>query len=234
MMFLGIRKKYWVCLTIAVVIGGTVLFANISSVFAWKNIDYTGPRADVLNSKLGNIPDETNIFRLNKNSLTDTIMTSVDIQKVTLNYNLPSGICADVNQFTPLAILAAEDLYGIDKFCRVIPYDTDWESKDVPVIAGIKKTRLFAQPNDFRIADVICGLKEIKENLPELFAQIAEIDFSSEIYLEIFLTTGQESYLAISRDFAAQLYKLHLFRETRLGAQGGQFNLQYAGVVIKK
>ncbi|MEE9442771.1 MAG: hypothetical protein V3V99_08900 [candidate division Zixibacteria bacterium] len=219
---------------ITLVIGGTILFANISSVFAWKSIEYSGPRADELNSKLENFPDETNIFRLNKDILTDTIMACDGIHNIALNYDLPSGIYAEVNRFTPLAILASEDLHGIDKFCRVIPYDTDWVSKDVPVITGLNSPRLFTHPDDFRIADVIRGLEEIKENLPELFARIAEIDFSSKIYLEIFLTTGHESYLAISRDFAAQLYKMHLFRETRLGLQGGQFNLQYAGVVIRK
>ncbi|MFH1698954.1 MAG: hypothetical protein ABIE07_00065 [Candidatus Zixiibacteriota bacterium] len=234
MMFLGIRKKYWICLIITAVIGGSTIFANISSVFGWKAIEYLGPGVDALKPKLENAPDETNIFRVNKSSMIETIMALDGIHNVALNYDLPSGIRAEVNRFRPLAMLASDDLYGIDRFCRVIPYDTTWESKDMPIITGLNTQRQFNQPDDFRMADVIHGLEEIKENSPELFAQIAEIDLSSKIYLEISLTTGHESYLAISEDLADQLYKLHLFRETGLGAQGGQFNLQYAGLVIKK
>ena len=93
---------------------------------------------------------------------------------------------------------------------------------------------MFDTPKDYRVAEVICGLEEIKDEMPELYRQIAEIDFSDRVYVNIYLTTGNDRYLAGSRDFAGQLIKLDMVNRTVARSDDGCYNLLFDGVVIKQ
>jgi hypothetical protein len=115
-----------------------------------------------------------------------------------------------------------------------IPFDSSWEDIDLPVLTGLKFDRLFAAPNDFRVAGVISGLLKIQQYLPELHRQIAEIDFSDRVYVIIHLTTGSERFLAHSRDFVTQLGKLDAVVNSGTRSDGGCYNLTYERVIIRE
>lgn len=234
-MFLGIRKKYWWYLLATIALVGLMVFLNRSPVFALKQTRAAGPFA----GRVGDIAQDirqsgVNVFRCNKEELARMMLTRDDIEKVDLSLSLPDGIRAEVNRFDPVVLLLADRLYGLDLFCRLIPHDTDWENIDLPVMTGLSTGKLFHAPKDYRVSEVLKGLMQVKEEMPDLFRQIAEIDFSNRVYVSIYLTTGTDRYLACSRDFASQMIKLDAVSRTVARSGDGCFNLQYDGVVIKQ
>jgi hypothetical protein len=78
------------------------------------------------------------------------------------------------------------------------------------------------------------GLVRIKDEAPELYRQIAEIDFSNQVFVSIYLTTGTDRYLASGRNFAHQLFKLDVVNRAVARSDNGCYNLMYDGVVIRQ
>ncbi len=234
-MFLGIRKKYWLFLAATASIAGLLVFVNFSPLFAVRRIQTTGPLANRISAATHAADSSAgSVFRFDRDQLAKQLLTSNRVENVTVSLDLPHTISATVNEFQPVALLLSGSLYGLDRFCRVIPVDSTWESIDLPVLTGLKFDRVFAAPNDFRVAGIIAGLMEIKENSPNLHRQIAEIDFSDRVYVIIHLTTGSERFLAHSRDFATQLAKLDAVVNSGTRSDGGCYNLTYDNVVIRE
>lgn len=234
-MFLSIRKKYWYFLLAALGLIGGMIFIQISSVFALQNCEIVGP----LSERLPEITADSalyghNIFWAETDGYAETLLAFDQIENVTLHLSLPSGIRAEINQFEPKAVVLADKLYGIDADCRIIPYDTAWETKNLPVFTGLTKLELFSVPKDMRVTEALPGLLVICREFPELFNQIAEMDFSDETYIQVFLTTGNNIYLAKSQNFANQLYKLRAIRDVAASEESAVFNLSYDDVVIKQ
>lgn len=234
-MFLGIRKKYWLFLAATVAIAGILVFVNFSPLFAVRRIDTTGPMAQrVSKSSSATAPLNGTVFRFDRDRLARRLLISDRVENVSVSMDLPHTITATINEFQPVALLFTDRIYGIDRHCRVIPYDSNWATIDLPVLTGLKFDRMFAAPNDFRVAGVIAGLIETQTRLPNLHRQIAEIDFSDRVYVIIHLTTGSECFLARSRDFATQLAKLDAVVNSGTRSDGGWYDLTYDNVVIKE
>lgn len=234
-MFLGIRKKYWMFLAATMSIAALIVFVNFSPLFAVRRIRTTGPLSDRVSAKKGTVDSSAgSVFRFDRGRLEKQLMASDRVENVTISLGLPHTINATINEFQPVALLLSGNIYGLDRYCRVLPFDSSWESLDLPVLTGLKFDHIFAAPNDFRVAGVIAGLMKIKESLPDLHRQIAEIDFSDRVYVIIHLTTGSERFLAHSRDFSYQLAKLDAVVNSGTRSDGGCYNLTYDNVVIKE
>jgi len=234
-MFLGIRKKYWLFLGATALIVALLVFANFSPLFAVRRIRTAGPLAGrIAASKLAADSSRASVFRFDRDRLAKRLLKSDRVENVTISLDLPHTINATVNEFQPVALLLSKIMYGLDRYCRVIPFDSTWESMDLPVLTGLKFDRIFEAPHDFRVAGVVAGLMEIRESLPDLHRQIAEIDFSDRVYVIIHLTTGSERFLAYSRDFSNQLAKLDAVVNSGTRSDGGCYNLTYDNVVIKE
>ena len=232
-MFLGIRRQYWWCLAASVMMIAGMLFLHTYSAFALKTSEVEGPLAEKI--KLGGkLHPGENVFRIDTGHLADTLLKSQAIENVTLYLNLPSGLMAEINQFEPVALVLTDKLYGLDIYSRLIPFDSAWETINLPVMTGLKSGNLFVIPGDYRIAGVVKGLEAVKEEIPALYQQIAEIDFSQKECVKIFLSSGQETFLARSQDFRDQLLKLYAVREMAIAIDGGCYNLQFDDVVIKQ
>jgi cell division septal protein FtsQ len=231
----GIRKKYWWYLAATVMMTGLMAFVQLSPVFAVRRTEIRGPFAEKLD-KYSNecLRSGENLFRLDRKALAGQMLTSDKVEKVYLSYSLPHGLCAEVNRFDPAALVLIDGLYGLDCHCRLLPFDSAWKNIDLPILTGLKNCRLFKTPPDFRLAGVMSGLLEIKDNMPELYRQIAEINFSDNVYVSIYLTTGTDRYLATTRDFTAQLIKLDIARRTVTRSDNGCYNLSYDGLVIRQ
>jgi cell division septal protein FtsQ len=234
-MFLGIRKKYWWFLLSTLTLIGLMVFVHLSPLFAVCETRLTGPFA----VKLGDISQDfirtgENLFRFDRDILAESMLSTGDIENVWLSLSLPDGINVEVNRFEPAALLLSNKLYGLDQYCRLIPYDSAWDDVNLPVLTGISGRRLFRAPDDYRAAEVITALMHIKDEMPELYRRIAEIDFSDDVYVNIYLTTGTDRYLACSRGFASQLVKLDVVDRTVARSDGGCYNLLYDGVVIRQ
>ncbi|MCK5125770.1 MAG: hypothetical protein KAR42_05905 [candidate division Zixibacteria bacterium] len=233
-MIFGIRKKYWWYLACTGLLLGFVAFAHISPVFALKEYNVIGPLAETVRKQCNDsLQIGANLFRLDSDMYIDELMTSETIENVTLHLSLPSGIRAEVNRFEPIVLVLADKLYGLDKYSRLVPFDIEWETKNLPVYTGLKIRKLFEIPEDYRVSEVTTGLRQIIGELPDLFQQIAEIDFSDKTYIKVFLTTSTDTYLAQSRNFYKQLYKLHAIREMAISSDNGCYNLQFDNIVIK-
>jgi len=234
-MFLGIRKKYWMFLGLAVLLIGLMIFLQISPVFAVRNANVQGPYAErFLKAADKLVIPGGNLFRFDRRAMADSLMQSDRIANIRLSLRPPHSIAAYINQFEPSALIVGEEIYGLDRHCRLIPYDTAWDNIDLPILTGLKFPRMFQAPYDFRVFEVMDGLLEIKDEMPDLYQQIAEIDFSDRVYVSIYLTTGTSRYLAGSRDFTAQLIKLDAVNRTAARSEDGCYNLMYDGVVIKQ
>lgn len=234
-MFLGIRKKYWGFLAATLALAGLMAFMHLSPVFALRRTTISGPLSDRIATGEAAAPgDGVNLFRFDKTELAGQLLAQANVEKVTLTLDMPHDLHAKINGFQPVALVMADRLSGLDDHARLIPYDPFWADKDLPVMTGLTCPRLFAAPDDYRIAEVIDGLVLVREEIPALYRQIAEVDFSDDACLTIFLTTGDERYIATSRDFAAQLLKLDMMRSYLGPGDGGWYDLQYGGVVIKR
>ncbi len=233
-MFLGIRKKYWLFLAATAFIAALLVFVNFSPLFAVRRIQTAGPLANRIAAKQAADSAAGSVFRFDRDRLAKQLLASDRVENVTVTLDLPHTVNAAINDFRPVALLPADRIYGLDRHCRVIPFDTSWESLDLPVLTGLKFDHVFDAPNDFRVANVIAGLTKIRESLPDLHRQIAEIDFSDRVYVIIHLTTGSERFLAHSRDFATQLAKLDAVVNSGTRSDGGCYNLTYENVVIRE
>jgi hypothetical protein len=207
---------------------------HLSPVFAVRQAELKGPYADKLDDISRDcVQSQENIFSFDKEYWAETILARENVENVRLSIKLPCSIMGEINRFEPAALVMTDRLYGLDRFCRLIPYDSTWDKIDLPLLIGLKINGLFRGPQDFRAVDVLSGLMEIKDKMPELYRQIAEIDFSDDVYVSIYLTTGTDRYLAGSRNFVAQLIKLDIVNRTVARSENGCYDLLYDGVVIK-
>ena len=234
-MFLGIRKRYWFVLIATAITAGAVVFASLSPVFAVRRIDLTGPFAAKLERMTQReMISPGSVFRIDKKELAEEMLLLDYIENVSLSLDFPYGIKGEINRFQPVALVLTDNLYGLDQYCRLLPYDSAWTELDLPVLTGLGCNRLFRGPGDFRVANVVAGLREIELSLPDLYRQIAEIDFSDRVYVGIYLTTGSNRFTASSRDFASQLWKLEAVKDSAARSADGSYNLIYDGVVVKE
>jgi len=234
-MFLGIRKKYWMALGLTTLLASLTVFLQISPVFAVRDARVQGPFAEKLEKASGElVRTGGNLFRFDRQAMAEKMLKHEQVANVRLSLRPPNSIAARINHFEPAALVMTDCLYGLDRHCRLIPYDTAWEEIDLPIMTGLIFRRLFRAPDDYRIAEVLAGLLAIKDEMPDLYRQIAEIDFSDRVYVSIYLTPGTSRYLASSRDFTAQLIKLDAVNRTVAQSDDGCYNLVYNGVVIKQ
>ncbi len=234
-MSLAIRKKYWWYLVATFMLVGMMVFLHLSPVFAVKGAEIQGPFADKLDGFSEKcLQSGGNIFRFDKSRLAHEMLDQDKVGNIKLSISLPNSIKGEVNRFEPMVLILTDKMYGLDRHCRLIPYDSAWKKIDVPILTGLRVKGLFQTPDDYRVADVMTGLIEINDEMPDLYRQIAEIDFSDDVYVSIYLTTGTDRYLAVSRDFTAQLIKLDVVSRTVARSDDGCYNLQYDGVVIKQ
>ena len=234
-MFLGIRKKYWIFLGLTALMAGLTAFLQTSPVFAVREARVQGPFAEQLDMSSGELtPPGCNLFLLDREAMAENMLKHEQVDNVRLSLRLPGGINAQINRFEPAALVMADRLYGLDCHCRLIPYDPAWKEIDRPILTGLKFHRLFRAADDYRVAEVLAGLMKIKDKVPDLYRQIAEIDFSDRVYITVYLTTKTHRYLAASRDFTTQLIKLDAFSRAISGSDDGCYNLVYDGVVIKQ
>jgi len=234
-MFLGIRKKYWYMLTVTLALSGLMFFLYLSPVFAVRELRLQGPYAAGLDKNMDKtIATGTNMFRLDKEKLARQILRRDHIENVRISISPPEAIRGEINRFEPAALLVADQIYGLDRFCRLIPWDSTWENIDLPVLTGLEAGKMFQPPADYRAAEIVEGIVSIKDELPDLYEQIAEINFSDDVYVGIYLTTGTDRYLATSRDFQTQLLKLDMVSRSVSRSDDGCYNLTFDGVVIKQ
>lgn len=236
-MFLGIRRKYWLYLNAAVLLAGLVLFLNLSPVFAWKRCNAHGPLSNKVEPVFAdNITQNQNIFQIDIKNILATGLAKKEIEKIGVRLTLPDGITAEVNRFEPVALVAGgnENLMGIGCHCRLIPFDSEWADIDLPILSGLKLAGLFETPHDFRVAKVVKALNEIKKEAPKLYGQLAEIDFSDQVYLTLYLTSSKKRFRVMSNGLAGQILKLAAVGGVDDWSEGGCYNLIYDGLVIRE
>lgn len=234
-MFLGIRTRYWLFLAASLVLIAGMVYANMSPVFAVRQVICTGPFADRIDDdNVTALAIGVNIFRVDKSDLAGRLLVSDNIAGVCISASLPHGLCLDINRFDPAALVLFDGrMYGLDRHVRLIPFDNCWTDIDLPILTGLKIGRLFDAPPDFRVAEVLTGLQKAKDDYPDLYGRIAEVNFSDRVYLTIHLTTGSQRFLAISRGFEAQLIKLAAIGSIAARSDEGCYNLQYDDIVIR-
>ncbi len=234
-MFLGVRKGYWLLLLLALLLVGAVVGARYSPLFAVRRMVIRGPHADRLDAvvrKQLNLED--NLFALDKQRLMQSAMRESCLGNVSFRFGLSGTFEAEVNQYAPVALIGQTELNGIDSRGRVIPYDTAWQQVDLPVLTGLKTRHLFEVPADFRVAEVIAGLDSARQNYPDLYHQIAEIDFSDPMYLTMYLTSGSGRILAVGNGFPDQMRKLYALFTQETWTGDAVYNLAFDNVVIKE
>jgi len=234
-MFWGIRGKYWLCFAVTLLLTTGVVFAHLSPVFALRHTQVRGPYADKLKGLMQRRQQmRENLFAMNKDRLLSEALLPNEIGNVKLRLAIPGGLLTEVNRFQPVALLWKDQLLGIDRFCRVVPFDTAWKEMDLPILTGLAAGHLFEAPSDFRVAGIIAGLDSARQSLPDLYDQIAEIDFSDSLYIKIYMTTSAKKFLATSGDFVSQLVKMQAINNLQNWSDSVYYNLLYDGVIVRE
>lgn len=234
-MFLGIRSKYWCYLGTSLLLIGMMMFAHFSPVFALRRFEVKGPLSEGKGLSEALVSDSSkNIFSLDKSDLARNILTDKKVGNVTVGINFPDGIVAQVNSFSPLALVLDKKLYGMDRQGRIVPYDYAWENIDLPVITGLKVGGLFSIPQDNRVWSVISGLNYASKSLPDLYAAISELDFSTSGQVMIYCQHDQSRFVASASDFALQLNHMWSILNLKNRPIGGCYDLQFDGMIIRR
>lgn len=234
-MFLGIRIKYWYFLSVAALLTGVMLFAHFSPVFALRRFEVTGPLSEGRDlSQALSSDSAANIFSLDKAGLAKKILTDRKVGNVSVGISIPDGIVAKVNSYAPLALVLDKKLYGMDNQGRIVPYDRAWNNVDLPVMTGLKVGQLFSLPRDNRIWSIIDGLRYASESMPELFDAISELDFSEPGQVTIFCQHDQARFIASASGFGSQLEQMRTILNLKNRPNGGCYDLQYDGMIIRR
>jgi cell division septal protein FtsQ len=234
-MILGVRRHFWWLFAATLLLAAAAVFVRVSPIFAVKRSVLSGP----LHEKAGAVSancrlDRANLFAFDVNRFLNEVLAQDGIGRVTVTYAFPDGLRADINRFRPVALVFGRTLQGLDRHCRLIPYDSAWDDLNLPILTGLRPGRLFSAPDDFRLPEIVSGLAQVAAVHPALARRIAEIDFSDSLFVTIRVTTGPEIYQAAGHDFARQLYKLQAVSRLLDTPDDGLYRLQYDGLVIRK
>ena len=182
------------------------------------------------------IKESPQLLTMNHSRLAKSILTQNGIDKINLNWIVPDGLAAEVNRFCPVALVLMKDgtIKALDKFGRLIPFDSEWADFDCPVLAGLPDGKLFEPLPDYRVGEVITALNDIRKQEPDLYAVLAELDFSDPVFINLRTTVSHSVFRMQSHHIAEQLQRLVLVCGQEEWENNFVYDLTYKGKVIRK
>jgi hypothetical protein len=150
--------------------------------------------------------------------LADQLLADDEIRKIDIAVDLPGGVAITTNQFEPDALVLSErtgKLYGLEAFGRVVPLpdgDTDWER---PLLVNARVAELYERCDDVRVPMVLDELAELREENPDLYRLVAEVDLAAADHVVVTVSGLPYTLWATGNRLAEQLSEfvrfIHLY-----------------------
>jgi len=135
-------------------------------------------------------------------NLAQSLLARDDVFKVDIDYRLPGEIDIRTNEFEPVCYVVGQEsgkLFGLNRRGRLVSLDRvdiDWEK---PVFTGLATGNLHSFCDDPRVSVVIGQLALLRDDRPEMYRLLDELDFSEPGYLRANIS-GLPYYLLIRSD----------------------------------
>ncbi len=221
--------------TIVLVAATAVVY--YSPVFALRTSTVSGPYSELAAELLNRFADTgTSLFRQPVSKLADTAASLNAIRRIDISYKLPGTLTARTNVFDPVALVISSDnrLFGLDAHGRLLPPDSAWNIGTMPIVNGFSLPDLFEEPDDFRLGAMLKQLVKLRDEHNDLYAHIAEIDFSDSVYIHIYLITSNCTFMVTGDDLERQLRKLAEIAKLPEWSDAAVYDLHYDDVVIRR
>jgi len=134
--------------------------------------------------------------------LAHSLLAKDDIFKVDISYRLPGEIDIRTNEFEPVCYVVGQEsgkLFGLNRRGRLIAIDqtdVDWER---PVFTGLVTGSLHSFCTDPRITVTIAQLEILRDDRPDMYRLLDELDFSEHEHLRA-TVSGLPYYLLLRSD----------------------------------
>ncbi len=139
------------------------------------------------------------------------------IVKVDIRYALPCSLRISTNDFTPDCLVLDKSsgyVYGLDGDGRIIPLKDSSQIWNLPLMTGVRMYRLYSFCDDIRTQLLVPQLHELREENPNEYQMIEEIDFSNESYLTVRVAGVPYPIRAAADNFATQMHQFFAFLTT--------------------
>lgn len=154
-----------------------------------------------------------------------------------VSIQLPNKILITTNQFAPELLLydaSGMRLLGLDDRRCVTPTPPSVSGYIGPTLMGLSGLTLYQKPNDFRVITVAQALEEFRNDHPEWYAAVSEIDFSRTDCLRISVDRFDFLTLAPADDLRAALETLFRMADGSPEALelAAQVDLRFTGQIV--
>ena len=149
-----------------------------------------------------NMRKNTSVLDQPYEELTKLILQPDSALEVKVSFSWPHTLNLELNSITPRCLLLGKEngqIFGLDKNCRIVPLAetaVDWE---MPLLTGIKKTKLYEVCSDSRVRSVLGALEELRVENINFYRLIEQIDFGKDNRIEI-MVSGLDHKVWLSAD----------------------------------
>ena len=168
-------------LVLVVILIGMVVMVNFCGLCDLEAVTLDGSPLEGWEEEYG-LNRGSMLLRQPLDNLAAVILADDEIVKVDIDYRLPRQIEIRTNRFAPVCLVLdsrSGTMKGLTAQGRIVllePEIVDWEN---PVLVNLVADSLYGFCSDHRVRGVIRQLAEVRENYPDLYRLIDEIDFVS-------------------------------------------------------
>ncbi len=206
-MGIRINKRSLFLLVTTVVLAGTVLALNKSSLFTLRRVSIDGAEVNSREAAQMGLQIGENALCQDLHAAAHMMSQRVGIGKVRVQLAIPHEVAITTNDFQPVASVydpRQKRILYLDDHGRVAPFDSS-RTPVGPLFTGITNLHVFETPADTRVANVLSQLFELSRDYPEVYETISEIDFSQMDFITVTFTSHEFSVLATPDRLARSL-----------------------------
>lgn len=236
-MKLHLSKKYQLIMLAVIVFGaGIGITMNLTSACALNTVCLNDQPVEKWSERFG-LVEQTSLLKQPLDSLGEALLKKNNIFKVDISYNLFNRIDIATNNFKPVCFMLdkySAGIYGVNDNGRVVDLENCDYSWDNPVMTSIGFKKIFDYADDNRVEVVVRQLVQLKDEFPEVYHLIDEIDFGNSKFLKVSLD-GLNYRLKLRAELFYYDIKRYVEFVSRFNPHLDQVNLldlRYDGMII--
>lgn len=236
-MKLHLSKKYQLIMLAVIVFGaGIGITMNLTSACELNTVSLNDQPVEKWSDRFG-LKEKTSVLKQPLDSLGEALLEKNNIFKVDISYDLFNQIDIETNNFKPTCFLLdkySSGIYGVNHDGRVVDLENCDYSWDNPVLTSVGFKKIFDYAEDSRVDVVVKQLLQLKEDFPEVYRLIDEIDFGNSKFLKVSLD-GLNYRLKLRAEMFYHDLKRYVEFVSRFNPELDQVNLldlRYDGMII--
>lgn len=225
-----------IMLAVIVLGAGVGITMNLTSACALNSVSLNDQPVEKWSDRFG-LYEQTSVLNQPLDSLGEALLKKSNIFKVDISYNLFNQIDIATNKFKPTCFMLdkySSNIYGVNSMGRVVDLENCDYNWDNPVLTSVGFKRIFGYADDSRVEVVVKQLIQTKEDFPEVYSLIDEIDFGNAKFLKVSLD-GLNYRLKLRAELFYDDLKRYVEFVSRFNPQLDQVNLldlRYDGMII--